>query len=496
MNKKIELGQFFTKKEVWLKKQIIEKANIKIENVSGQAAKHKDYLKSNVMTFYNAFNVESASVMTKASIEKIIKFANIMGEFKKKSAVLDKCANFKFEYTNETVLANYYDKFQKTLIKELNISPKDYKRMSNDSEFTRKILDEKISEHKNRYEKTFEKLGKILSDMERVLHGGEENNSQIKKLITGIEEVYNSTSKCLTDNNIGENTVNRLVKGYYTSSLFDKDASVYNLLDGIAEYKSDYKNPNEVDALKEAARGKGSSKNLKISRLIERYQGETDSFYRMLHTLDFYNRAKNPDDLRKYSSVKDLNYVNKLELSIKNSLIKDSIADYILKIGIENKYEYKDFYNIGWSAAEEYGKTTQKGVISDSAKRALEKNKIGNISERFQMYITRFKNIIANDTTDFTRPGHIIDGNISNIYKSSAKSNEAKFNLVGQTPLDMIQKGAGKMHVNRMWLKTVGILTGAVFGITFLAQFSFGKLNNQDKLQKLNTKSANKQKQV
>ncbi len=481
-----------------LKKQILEKANGKIENVSGAAAKHKDYLKSNVSKFYNAFSTESSPVLTKDTTEKIIKFANIMGEFKKKSAVLDKCENFKFEYTNETILANYYEKFQKTLIKQLNISPKDFKRMSNDKEFTQKILDEKISElckDKNKYEQTFEKLGKVLADMEKALHGADENNSQIKKLITEIENVYNSTAKSLADNKLGENTVNKLVKGDYTNSAIGNE-SIYDILDGIVEHKSEYGNPNDVNALKEAAKGKGSSKNIKIGRLIERYQGEADSFYRVLHTLDFYNRAKNPDELMKYSSVKDINYINKLEMNIKDALMKGSISDYILKLGTENKYEYRDLYNVGWSAAEEYGKTSQKGIITDSAKKALEKNKTGNIAERFQKYITKFRNIISNDITDFTRPGHILDENITKIYKDSAKNNEAKFNLVGQSPIEMIQKGAGKVHADRMWLKSVGILTGAVFGITLLAQFSFGKLNNKDNLQKINNTAAKKQKQV
>ena len=36
---------------------------------------------------------------------------------------------------------------------------------------------------------------------------------------------------------------------------------------------------DDVNALKYFGKGKGSSKNLKISRLINRYQGETNSFF-------------------------------------------------------------------------------------------------------------------------------------------------------------------------------------------------------------------------
>ena len=59
----------------------------------------------------------------------------------------------------------------------------------------------------------------------------------------------------------------------------------------------------------------------------------------------------------------------------------------------------------------------------------------------------------------------------------------------------MIQKAASKMHADRMWLKSVGIVTGVVFGVTLLAQFGFGKLNNKHNLQKINDNDK-KQKQV
>lgn len=474
-----------------IKGRILNIAQGRIDSAAGEAAKHKDYLKSNVIKFQNAFETEELSVLTKESEEKAIKFANIIGNFKKKNTALDKCANFKFEYTSDSVLANYYEKFQKTLIKQLGISPSDYKRISEDKEFASKLLDEKISalcKDEAKYKQTFEKLGKVLSDMETSLHGSTENSSHIKDLITGIENVYNSAANSLMNNGIGENTANRLVKGDLSNSLSSNE-DFFRLLDGITEniYANSF--PNDIEALRGYAKGKGSSKNLKISRLISRYQGEVNSFFRTFHTIDFYKRAAKPEELLEYASLKDLTYINQLQKHIKDILKSASIADFTAKLGVENCGEYRDLYNIGWAVkGNEIVKGPQNVIITESTKEGLEKYNSKNLSERLQTYIARFKNIIANDTTDFTRPNHVLDRNISKSYSDIAKTNEAKFNLVAQSPVDMIQKAAGKMHADRKWLKSVGIFTGIVLGITIAAQFCFGKIKNKHNLQKINNK--------
>lgn len=191
----------------------------------------------------------------------------------------------------------------------------------------------------------------------------------------------------------------------------------------------------------------------------------------------------------KYSSLQDSAYVEGIIKRVKDAMIKGSISDYTMKLGIENKNEYRDFYNIGWSVeAENYGSTKQKGIITDLSKEGLERKSGKTITERLQMYISRFKNIIANDSTYFQKPSHILDENISKNYTDMMSKSEAKFNLVAQSPLDMLQKAAGKMHADRKWLKTVGIMTGAVFGATLLAQFSFGKISNKHNLQKIDNK--------
>jgi len=481
-----------------LKTRIFEFSNGKIEALSGEGAKHKDYLHSNVIKFKNAFEAENSKIITKESTEKLTKFANIIGDFKKKAEILDNCINFKFEHTPDSVLANYYNKFQSTLMKYLDISPKDYKRMSNDKAYTQKILDEKISslcQNEAKYKEMFKKLGKIMSDMENTLHGKAQDSSHIKNLITGIENVYNNTAKSLIESSVGENTSKLISKGALTIKIESKE-DLYKLLEGISENKYTHANPNEIEAMKYFANDKATLKNIKISRLISRYQGEVNSFNRIMQTIDFYKRAANPDELIKLSSIQDKEYVSKIEKTIKDSLLKGSISDFTMKLGIENPYTYRDFYNIGWTAeAQNYGKTIQKGVLTDSTKGALKEVDEGIVA-RLQRYITRFKNIIANDPTDFTKPNHILDGNISRNYSDFAKTNEAKFNLVAQSPVDMVQKASEKMHADRMWLKTVGIMTGVVLGVTLLAQFGFGKIKNKNNIQQIDNSKSKNQKRV
>ena len=481
-----------------LKTMINEAADKKLNASDERILEHSEYIKDNVAKFVDKFNKQKEVVLTDEAIEKTIDFAKVIGDFKKKIAILDKCEHFKFEHAPETILANYYGKFQEKLIKSLDISPKDYKRMSNDKDFTQKILDKKINElvqNSEKYNETISSLGKILSDMENALHGSAKDTDHIKNLINGIETVYGKTSERLTQLGIGENTTDRLIKGRTINIESDKELN--DLLNGIVKNEHMFASPDDIEAMKYFANGKGSSKNLRISRLINRYQGEMNSFYRIFHTLDFYKRAANPDEMAKYAANNDSEYIQKLIQKIKDSMLSGTISDYTMKHGIENVNEYKDFYNVGWALeAQNIGEITQKGIVSESTAKELNKYNDGKLLSKIQTYITRFKNIIANDTTDFTKPLHILDGNILNKYAGITRTNEAKFNLVAQDPVDMLQKAAGKRHADKMWQKKVGILTAAIFGIAFLAQFSFGKINNKHNLQKINKNDDTFEKQV
>ncbi len=495
-NSDLTKGINLTEEEfVALKDKIKLFAKDKIEKLNGASSAIKLNYISNIDKFGNAFTVNASSVITEQSIEKLVDFSRIIGDFKSKIEILDKCENFKFEYAPETILANYYDKFQTTLIKQLEISPKDLKRISTDEAFAKKLMDEKISalcRDEARYTATFEKLSKIMSDMETALHGTVENDSQIKDLINSINNVYNNTVKRLKALNLGENTIKGLTNGEIAENINTREELMLHL-DGMIYPKFQsyeaHQDPSQRIFNEKAVRfykgAKGSSKNIRLNRLLNRYQGEANSFFRVFHMLDFCKRSADINKLKEFSSCGDNAYIEKIISDIKSALINASDADFKLKLGLNNKYEYKDLYNIGWTVID------NEAAISDSSLNGINKSN-SKLADRFKSYIRRFKDLISNDTTYRPKKDFVLDSNVINNYTQNMNTDEAKFNLVAQRPLDMVQKGAGKMHTNRMWLKSVGIMTGVVFGVTLLAQFSFGKLNNKHNLQKISIKKEEK----
>ena len=111
----------------------------------------------------------------------------------------------------------------------------------------------------------------------------------------------------------------------------------------------------------------------------------------------------------------------------KNALLNGSVSDYILKFDMHSSMNYKDLMNMVWATKEgsPYWQTKQEGYITEAAENALSKN--GNIGERFKYYITRIKNLIGNNPTDFTKPNHILNENINRFYTGAEKTNEGVF---------------------------------------------------------------------
>ena len=467
------------------------------EIISAKISKTNDiplqFLNGNKANYINSIDFDKASALTKETSEKLINFAKIMGDFKDVQHNIDKCKSFKFEHAPDTILARYYDKFQKTLIKELNISSKDLQKIAEDKDFARKIFNEKVTklcQDSKKYTKVFEELGGILTDMDKALHKGTASEkSNIADLISSIDNLYNNTAKRLAKEGEFSETIKRLVnEDVSTLSTTLKNNSIEALLEGFIQ------NPH-ADGIKDAEsyllhnlNGKGSSKNLEISRIISRYQGEQNSFYRTMHTLDFYKRTMNPESLFVYPNLKNPEYINELVGIGKTDLSEGNINDYILKFNMANSMNYRDLGYIMYpDVAGEYWSTAQKGLVTEEATAGLtqgKKLKNSNLLERFQKYITRTRNIVMNDKTDFTKPNHILNPYINKQYNQSARTNEAVFNLVGQSPIDMLQKGASSKFTANKWLKTVGIMTAGIFGITMLAQFTFGKIKSNHISQK------------
>lgn len=439
--------------------------------IQNETAVSKEFLEaySNdvIENISNHIKKSPSNYVSEDKAKDVVNFAKILGEFKKNEKTLDKCKSFKFEHAPETVLARSYAKFEKTLFEVLDIKFKDLKQMKDSEKFTQEILDKKLkalAQDSAKYEKAISKLANVMSEMDMNLHGISDEGSHVKDLITAIENNYNNTAKRLNEAGQGKfkNTIDRLVKEDVStlSNSLNSRKDVIEFLDGM---KAPKQGLGGIEAMKENARGVGSSKNQAISRIVERYQGVENSFNRILHLADNYRKAA-PED----------KYGKEIFNKGRDAILNATSSDHTLKLNtVNNPTFYRDVMNSTWS-----------NEINDSTKKGLESAKHGNIAERFNQYITRFRDIIGNNNIDFTKPEHVLDTKELNKYSKSSKTRMAKFNLVAQTPVNLVKDAANRRYGTQKWLRRASIIGGTVLGATFLAQLGFGKVSNPHNLKK------------
>lgn len=416
------------------------------------------------------------------TVEELTNFAKIIAEFKRNEKALDKCQAFKVEFAPETVLARSYEKFENTLFKVLDINYSELKQMKSSEKITQEILDSKITALVNnpeKYEEGIRKLTKVISDMEIELNGASETDSHLGNLITAIENNYNNTAKRLYNLNPNnyKNTIDRLVKediSTLSTSIKNRE-DLYNFLDGTLENKTNNKQGLEYAQLN--SKGVGSSKNQAISRLQERYQGVKNTYNRILHTLDVYNRPQLNGE-----------YNQEILKKGKDVLLKAKSSDHILKFNtVNNPTFYKDIMQTIWQSESDGNKVTGKGFLTDATKKAIgETNSLyyGNTLERLQKYINRFRNTLGNNSIDFTKPEHLLNENALVGYSKNSKTRMSIFNLIGQTPVDLAKNAATKKYNTQKWFRTAAIIGGSAYLLALIAQLGFGKLRNPHNLQK------------
>ena len=448
--------------------------------------------------FLNAYKnqvVESVSTKIKQSpsafvseenIKNVVDFAKVIGEFKSNQKILDKCKSFKVEYAPETVLARSYAKFENTLMDVLDIKYKDLKQIRQSEDYAKEIFDKKLSElvkDESKYNKALEKLTKVISDMEIELNGKNETESHLKDLINGIENNYNNTAKRLQKIGKFHNTIDKLVKEDVStlSNTITSRQELFDVLDGIKKDKyagvnywsQEVGDAGRLEIAKYNSKGVGSSKNQEISRIVERYQGAKNSYNRVLHLFDVYKR---PEQIGEYDK--------EILKRGKDALLSATSSEHTLKLNTTNNPEfYKDMMRTIWS--DKLQESTLKGL--DASKDISN----GNVQGRLKSYINRFKDIMGNNSIDFTTPQHILDANTLNNYKKSDLTRMSKFNLVGQNPVDMLKSAAGKRYGNQKWLRIASAIAGSVLGVAIVSQFGFGKIRNPHNIKKQVNDDAN-----
>ena len=362
----------------------------------------------------------------------------------------------------------------------LGIKYKDLKAMRDSEKYTQEVLDKKLAElakDEKKYKEAVEKLSKVMKDMEISLNGKSADESHIKNLITAIENNYNNTAKRL--NQIGggkfSKTIDKLVKEDVStlSTSIKSREDLFALLDGTREPQP-VKGDN-VAKSKAAAKGTGSSKNYAISRIVERYQGAKNSFNRILHTMDFYRQLENPSENIK--GFMNSEYGKQVYAKGKDALLNATSSRHTLKLDTVNNPEfYKDVMWKTWS-----------GNLDEATKNAMGETKdlaTGNLFERFQKYIERFRDVIGNNDIDFTKPEHKLGLDVNTKYDPASTTRMAKFNLVAQTPVDLVKNAANRRYGNQKWLRIASSIGAGVFGAAILTQFAFGRIRNPHNIEK------------
>lgn len=511
-----------------IKSAIRKLIDSKIENAPQNInKKHLAKQRDNILgSMIKTLEGNKTKAVTENSIEKAVNFAKILGEFKENQKILDKCKSFKFEFAPETVLARSYGKFEKAVIKELGITANEMKMMRESDEYTLELLNKKISElcqNEEKFKKTFEKLGKIMSEMEVNLHGASEDSSHILDLINAIENNYNNTAKRLSNLGGFDRTITKLVNEDVATlgNSITSRQGIFDFLDGIIEYTPgsfiDVNNHDELNRLgidknealrrnhenaqivaKKNSKGIGSSKYADLTRTIERYQGVKNSFNRVLHTLDVFKRTTNTEDFIKqlhtldhtnaHISRKDLDYVQTIIKNMRNTVLTATSSDHNLKLNlVNNNIFYRDFINALYmpAANENLNSIKAKGFLSDILKGVLGNDiQTGNIEERLQTYITKCRNIFGNGDIDFTKENHRIWPNITRSYAPENRTRMAFFNLVGQTPVNFAKGASKRQYGTKKWFQIISGVTAGVFATTILAQAGFGKIRNPHNIQK------------
>lgn len=425
---------------------------------------------------------QKSTVLTEQASNSLIDLGKILGEFNANKKILDNCKFIKVEDSAETVLARYYSKFERTLLKELGIPFKNLKAMGNSEEYTQKILEEKFAElakDSSKYQKAMKNLGAVVEEMETALNGSGEKN-YLLDLVNAIENNYNNTAKRLAkaDKNRFGSIIDKLVKedvNTLKNQITSKE-ELYNFLDGLIPntQKRFHDIGNNAQYITENLKGVGSSKKLDIYRMVDRYQGVRNAFNRVFMTLELYKRSLDP----KYEKI------------IRESMMSGTVSEFAQKFHISSPDFYKKVMTeLANTAHCEKNMTKHEGVVSEEIIKAFGEE--STLLDRFKKHIAHFKDIVGNWTGDKTKIKHIInieenpaESFITNNYHPDVTTPKSFFNIIGQSPVDMVKGAAKRRYSQQKWLRIMYGIAGTTVGATLLAQFFFGKINNPHNIQK------------
>ena len=410
------------------------------------------------------FEKNKATVLTDEAAGYISKAGQTIRKYRAFDETISSASHFKVEKASETLAGNNWGEVTETLIKELNISPKELNEAKSSEEltaqlFTRKLED--IAKDEKRYKKFITNISNKMTELDVKLDNPRAGKRPAMDTI--IDSIARNHDKTAAE-------LNGITK---TDS-----KPFFNLAQRIAG--------ENIDGV-----FVGTVKDAKIQRIKTGRIGSIQNAYmRLLHTADFFRRAEeyNKTNIGFSGNPKlDKSLIEKA----KKVLMSSHSGDFYLKFETNNNVNF--YKALMWH-------TFLSGDISNATKDAFKYvDDAGKVQERTCHEVFRGKTTIPQRITRWAQSvgklmgitenaflkNHMIDhaSSIENEFKPIEKTAFEKFNKIACTPDNMLYNALKQKFNSNKWLRMWTTVGSIVLGVTLASQFAFGK---QDKTTQTN----------
>ena len=403
-------------------------------------------------SIYEAITSNKITTLDSEKIERLIKFNDILQNFKAKNKLLDEYIYLKAGAAPQTGVANAWNEIMSTFPKMFGITDKEIQLARLDRKFSGELLRsklEQITSDKVRYNDVFGKLVNELIMLENKIQNlGEEG-----LYAQTVEQTFNTCADKLREQDF-INTANRLVG------------------------KDNIKN--------------GSLLNIQKSYITNRLIGVRSSMYRLLNTLDFYRRISSLENIPALHPNMPLEVKEEIVEFAKTLCIEGSTSDFITKFYMmRNPKPSPEKGQITVVNGKVINKFLDKNVEGGKVDLPNDKNFFKEIMKllfennihpdtdniikdtvaenHFKSYRTSFAHEIG-DASYFLKPNHVLYGAEDKV------SSYKKFLRIGMAPDQMFSSVMRETFNTRKWLKMFGGFGAGLLACTILAQIFFGKM--------------------
>ena len=411
-----------------------------------------------------ALRSNPTAVMTDELAEQLGNISKYLTKFRARNSVLDKYIYLKAGSAPETGVANAWNEITGKLPKVFELSDKEITAIRHDKKLAGKLFREKleaITSDKAKYEQVIRELADGISKMDAKIVDLEVSSEG--SYMNAVDSTFNHYAEKLRNNGM-----------YKTAdSLVGKDGQVI-----------------------------GSLKHIQKSYIQNRLIGVRSSMYRLLNTLDLFRRIstlQNIDALG-WDVPKEVKE-EVIELA-KRMSIEGSTSDFMTKFymlrnpkpryGANNQmkldeqagkilYEFLDKSVDGGRVDlpndRKFYQSVMNLLYGNNSMHTETKNLLAQYSlkDGVERYRADFLHEIGNSEY-FTKPAHIVGEYANDV------SSYTKFLRMGMSPDQMLHHVVKERYNTKTWLKMFGGFGAALFGVTVLAQFFFGKMKNPERI--------------